>query len=312
MSAMVSAEVITNSVVPIHAPNVHRLPTPMELLTNALSTGAGVDVIERLMALHTQWEAREARKAFAAAISAAKAEIPPILKTSKVDYKPKDSGPVSYSHEDLGEMCQIIDPILGKHGLSYRYKSSQNGSIISMACIVEHCNGHNEETSLAAPADTSGKKNAIQSIGSTITYLQRYTLKLALGIAASKDTDANSCDERQEPDRGRNRQNSNHQEPHQPAEPCTQIKWTDNSNPVSIIDRNLYNVVSAEANKAFAANDPQWVLDLRDRNADALRAWCKSMGKEARDMLIDLFARAEAAVAEKGNQQPEQQQAAAS
>ena len=39
--------------------------------------------------------------------------------------------------------------------------------------------------------DTSGKKNEIQSRGSTITYLQRYTLIGALGLTtADEDIDA--------------------------------------------------------------------------------------------------------------------------
>ena len=42
------------------------------------------------------------------------------------------------------------------------------------------------------PADNSGGKNSIQGIGSSITYLQRYTLKLALGLAAGRDDDGNT------------------------------------------------------------------------------------------------------------------------
>jgi hypothetical protein len=42
---------------------------------------------------------------------------------------------------------------------------------------------------LRAGADQSGAKNSIQAIGSTISYLQRYTLKAALGLAAANDDD---------------------------------------------------------------------------------------------------------------------------
>src|SRR5690606_13579685 len=51
---------------------------------------------------------------------------------------------------------------------------------------------HSEENSLAGPADNSGSKNAIQAIGSTLTYLQRYTLIQALGLAAADDDDGRS------------------------------------------------------------------------------------------------------------------------
>ena len=43
---------------------------------------------------------------------------------------------------------------------------------------------------MTAPADTSGSKNAIQARGSTVTYLQRYTLLGALGlVTGDEDTD---------------------------------------------------------------------------------------------------------------------------
>ena len=54
-----------------------------------------------------------------------------------------------------------------------------------MTCVLSHRDGHFEETTLTAGRDDSGKKNAIQQVGSTITYLQRYTLKAALGLAAA-------------------------------------------------------------------------------------------------------------------------------
>ena len=49
-----------------------------------------------------------------------------------------------------------------------------------MTCVVSHRLGHSEENTLTAGRDESGNKNNIQAVGSTITYLQRYTLKAAL------------------------------------------------------------------------------------------------------------------------------------
>lgn len=42
---------------------------------------------------------------------------------------------------------------------------------------------------MIAPVDTSGSKNAIQAIGSTVTYLQRYTLLSGCGLAAASTDD---------------------------------------------------------------------------------------------------------------------------
>jgi hypothetical protein len=61
-----------------------------------------------------------------------------------------------------------------------------------VTCIIAHSAGYSEENSLSAPFDPSGNKNPLQAIGSAQTYLQRYTLKAALGLAAAKDDDAHS------------------------------------------------------------------------------------------------------------------------
>ena len=58
-----------------------------------------------------------------------------------------------------------------------------------MTCLIFHKEGHNEETTLSGPPDKTGNKNDIQAIGSTLTYLQRYSLMQALGLAASNDDD---------------------------------------------------------------------------------------------------------------------------
>lgn len=161
--------------------------TPMQLVERAMAAG-NLDLVEKFMALQERWEATQARKAFVAAISAAKAEIKPILKKQEVDFT-SSRGRTNYEHEGLADIAEHIDPILAKNGLSYRYRPKQDSKILTITCIVEHRDGHSEETSLFGPNDESGNKNAIQSVGSTATYLQRYTLKLALGLAAAKDDD---------------------------------------------------------------------------------------------------------------------------
>ena len=52
---------------------------------------------------------------------------------------------------------------------------------------------------MTADKDTSGNKNSIQSIGSTRTYLQRYTLIGALGLStAEDDTDGHGAASKKE------------------------------------------------------------------------------------------------------------------
>lgn len=178
---------------------VNNVVTPMTMIDRALASNASPDTLERLLALQERWEANEARKAFDAALAAAKSEIPVIEKNREVRYEHKGGdGTTSYRHEDLGEIARIVAPILAMHGLSYRFRpSSEPNQPVSVTCIISHRDGHSEETTLTAGRDESGKKNSIQAIGSTITYLQRYTLKAALGLAASHDDDGSKADEKQ-------------------------------------------------------------------------------------------------------------------
>lgn len=170
--------------------------TPMAMISHAVSNGASIEAIEKLMALHERIEAAQARKAFDSALSAAKSEIPVIVKNKLVDYASTDGkSRTTYQHEDLGEIARTVDPILAKHGLSYRFKTiSEINQPISVTCIVSHRDGHSETNTLSGPRDGSGKKNDLQQMGSTITYLQRYTLKAALGLAAAADDDGRSSD----------------------------------------------------------------------------------------------------------------------
>lgn len=167
----------------------------MDLVRDALARGASLDIIERLMTLHERYEANQARRAFDTAMADAKAEIPIINKNRHVGFEAKDKtkGSTNYDHEDLGAIVGVVGPILGKHGLSHRFRVKQSPQI-TVTCVIAHRDGHFEETELSAGADTSGNKNSIQAIGSTITYLQRYLLKSALGLAASKDDDGRTSE----------------------------------------------------------------------------------------------------------------------
>ncbi len=166
------------SVTPL--PQPVRAVTPMDMIDRALVSGAAPETLERLLALQERWEAGQARKAFDAAIAEAKAEIPIVAKNA--------TGHNSKRYADFAAYAAALKPILAKHGLSYRFRTDQSDKIM-VTCILSHRDGHSEESSLSGPADASGSKNAIQAIGSTLTYLQRYTLVQALGLAAGDDDD---------------------------------------------------------------------------------------------------------------------------
>jgi hypothetical protein len=154
--------------------------TPMDMLARAVQSGADLDMIEKLMNLQERWEKANARKAFDAAIAAAKAKIPAIERNA--------TGHNDKRYADFSAIARVVDPVLSEFGLSYRFQTTQ-ADRISVTCILSHKDGHSEETTLSGPPDASGSKNAIQAIGSTLTYLQRYSLVQMLGLAAARDDD---------------------------------------------------------------------------------------------------------------------------
>lgn len=165
------------------------LPTNQAMIAQAIASG-NIDVIGKVMDYQERWDRMQARKAFDAAIAAAKAEIPVIAKNRTVDFTGKTGIRTHYKHEDLAEIARTVDPILARHGLSYRFRTTSDlNQPVAVTCIVSHAAGHYEENTLSGPRDDSGNKNAIQQVGSTITFLQRYTLKAALGLAAAADDD---------------------------------------------------------------------------------------------------------------------------
>lgn len=171
--------------------------TPMTMIDRALVTGAAPETLERLLALQERWEANQGRKAFDEAMAAAKAEIPTIRKNRTVDFT-SNKGRTHYKHEDLAEIAATVNPILGKFGLSYRFKTTNApNEPITVTCIITHRMGYFEETTLSGPRDDSGNKNALQQVGSTLTYLQRMTLKAALGLAAAEDDDGQKSEDKQ-------------------------------------------------------------------------------------------------------------------
>jgi len=164
-----------------------KVTTPAMLLNIAIDKGANLEKLEKLMDLQMKWDANEAKKAYVQAMAEFKANPPKIEKDKKVSYQ-TNSGTTSYKHATLAHVTEKINTELSKHGLSASWETKQNGSI-SVTCRITHILGHSEETTLIAQADKSGGKNDIQGIGSTVTYLQRYTIMALTGLAAEDQDD---------------------------------------------------------------------------------------------------------------------------
>jgi len=165
----------------------------ISLVEMAMQKNYDPEFISKMMDLQERNESKVAKQAYVAAMAEFKKDAPRIVKDSKVSFQAGNKT-TEYSHANLATASEKINTELSKHGLSAGWKTEQQNGNIIVTCTITHKLGHSESTSLSAQPDTSGSKNAIQAMGSTISYLERYTLFALTGLAAhDQDDDGNAA-----------------------------------------------------------------------------------------------------------------------
>jgi ERF superfamily len=163
--------------------------TLIDLLRAAVDKGADVATLERLAKLYEAAELGQKKAEFNNALAAAKAELRPIVKDQAVQ---KSTGGKLYGYESMAAIAAEIDPVLGKHGLYAIFPDAEHTekhepNRIYVTCRLCHRNGYSIEKTLDGPPDVGQNRNAVQAMGSTMTYLQRYALRAILGLAVTNE-----------------------------------------------------------------------------------------------------------------------------
>ena len=165
---------------------------PLQMAMNGLKAGMSIADARALLDLQKDWEANEARKAYALAMSGFKAEPMTIYKSKAVGYytkatPEKESVFVGYKHAVLSDVTSEICPAMSRHQLSHRWDVRQDANFITVTCRITHALGHSESIEMVGAPDGTGNKNRLQQIASTVSYLQRYTLLAITGMATSAE-----------------------------------------------------------------------------------------------------------------------------
>lgn len=162
----------------------------LPMMERILGENTSVETLNQLMVMQEGWEKREAQKAYTESMFQFQSKVPTIEKKGFVGYNG-----TNFNFARLEDIAKAIKPILAEFGLSYHFKQEMYNEVISVSCIMSHRLGHSETVSMQSGSDTSGKKNAIQAIASTVSYLRRYTLTGITGIViGDPDTDGNAVD----------------------------------------------------------------------------------------------------------------------
>jgi len=152
----------------------------------ALMPDINMDALERMLDMQERIMKRDAESAFNAAMAEMQCEIPTIAERAK------GHGTIKYA--TLEDISDIVKPIMKTHGFAISFKVEHAQAGLSVTGILMHRAGHRESTTMLLPLDTSGSKNAVQSVGSTTSYGKRYVMCALLNITTrGEDDDAYSA-----------------------------------------------------------------------------------------------------------------------
>ena len=157
----------------------------------ALDPGADVGKLSQLMDLRERWRREKAEEAFNAAkgrILIKLADIR-IVKNRSVRYEAK--GRETFKYAPLEDIDKVIGPMLAEEqlDLSFSNETLGEGRMVIRGRLKHLPLGHFEDSTMAAPMDTSGGKNNVQAVGSSNSYLRRYVTCNIFNIVVVGDDD---------------------------------------------------------------------------------------------------------------------------
>lgn len=151
----------------------------------AMSPDADINKLERMLDMQERVLDRNAKQSYTAALAAMQNELPRVIEHG--------TGHNSAKYAKLEDINDTIRPALQSHGFAITFRIKHEVNLIWVTTVLSHRDGHSEETSIPLALDTSGNKNAVQAVGSSISYGKRYGLCAMLNISTGDDDDGQSA-----------------------------------------------------------------------------------------------------------------------
>lgn len=152
----------------------------------ATNPNASIETLERLLNMQERVQATRAEVAFNAALAEMQPKLPVIEERGAIKNGQKVVQSTYALWEDINE---AIRPVLAEYGFALTFRVERSDGMVSVTGVLSHRDGHKTETTLPLPVDSSGSKNAVQAIGSSTSYGQRYTAKLLLNLTSRGEDD---------------------------------------------------------------------------------------------------------------------------
>ena len=166
------------------------------VVAQMLALNPDPSTLRELLAIQREWEAGEAKREFTTALVSLKRNLPSVIsRDAKVKFTSKTTGETTeYTHATLANILEQTEEHLVSFGFTLTWVPSvADKGLVQVTCVLTHEGGHSQTCALAAPPDTSGKKDPTQAIASTVTRLQRYTACSLLGITTKDMQEAAEC-----------------------------------------------------------------------------------------------------------------------
>ena len=187
MSAIAKIETLPPANASAPVPLVHSESAALINMIERAARDPAVDVdkMERLFRMHGEVTARAAKVAFISALVEMQPKLPVITERGAIEV----GGTVRSRYARWPDIDDAIKPVLYMHGFTLTHRIAQDDKGVSITGVLSHTQGHEESTTIRLPVDASGSKNAVQAIGSSTSYGQRYTAKLLLKITSRSAED---------------------------------------------------------------------------------------------------------------------------
>lgn len=146
----------------------------------AVDPNADIAKLEKMIELQERILDRNAKGAFASAMAAMQSEMPEVAERGKAH---------NTKYATFEDINAAVRPVLEKYGFAVTFRIKQTDVSIKVTAVLSHREGHSEETDIVLPSDASGSKNAVQAVGSSVSYGKRYTMSALLNIATRGEDD---------------------------------------------------------------------------------------------------------------------------
>lgn len=172
----------------------------MEVINRAATDpNVDVDKMERLLGMYERISERNAKVAFHTALAEMQPQLPIITERGAI----KHGNKVISNYALWEDINEAIRPVLHGHGFALSFRTARDNQQVTVTAILSHREGHVEETTLTLDADNSGSKNAVQAVGSSISYGQRYAAIALLNITTQgRDDDGEKASDNRKRDYG--------------------------------------------------------------------------------------------------------------